>query len=297
MLKAKLLLFLFGLKIQFCSCGGDIRHEGFRRGRSEYRVTRVGTMPAVANENSGLATASGKPTFWTHNDSGGKPELYEVDEKGLLLRTLALPNIRNRDWEDISRDSRGNLYIGDTGNNTNNRQDLVVYIVPERIVNGPVDSTAIQAISYRYEDQRVFPPEKKDRNFDCEAFFFHQDSLYLFSKNRGDRTVKLYSMPARPGNQVARVQDRLPLRGMVTAADISPDRKTFAVLTYGKIFFFGVEDGKINFRRPISCLKVGRGQVEGLVFVRDNELLLTNEKGKIFRITRKSGTYLAEKAY
>lgn len=287
MLKAKLLLFLFGLKVQLCSCGADIRHEGFRHGRSQYHISRVGTMPPVANENSGLATASGKPTFWTHNDSGGKPELYEIEPDGTLLRTLPLTGLRNHDWEDISRDPRGNLYIGDTGNNTNDRKDLVVYVIPESVTNGLSDSTAIQAISYRYEDQQAFPPEKKNRNFDCEAFFFHRDSLYLFSKNRGDHQVKLYSMPAKAGNQVARIVDRLPLRGMVTAADISPDRSTFAVLTYGKVFFFAIENGKIDFRRPLSCLKVGRGQVEGLVYVRDNELLLTNEKGEIFRITRK----------
>ncbi|MFT4032803.1 MAG: hypothetical protein QM669_10315 [Siphonobacter sp.] len=240
-------------------------------------------MPSVVNENSGLATASGKPTFWTHNDSGGKPELYEVDMQGTLLRTLHFPALKNVDWEEVSRDERGTLYIGDIGNNQNMRRDLTIYKIPEPVLD-TTSQPGIGKITFQYEDQKAFPPERKEMNFDCEAFFFANDSLYLFSKNRGDHHVKLYTLPAVPGQHVAKVKDRIELKGMVTAADISPDRKTFAVLTYGKIFFFGIHQGQINFSDPLHCLKVGRGQIEGLVYVTNNTLLMSNEQGNMYWI-------------
>ncbi|MDR6193490.1 hypothetical protein [Siphonobacter sp. SORGH_AS_0500] len=278
----KLFLFLFGLKTSLCSCQSDRHRHGFSRAKRQYRIEQVGHMPAVANENSGLATASGKPTFWTHNDSGGKPELYEVDSVGNLLYTWALPDLQNKDWEELSRDPQGNIYIGDTGNNTNTRKDLCIYKVSDSH-----SSTKAEKITYHYPDQKDFPPQKSEKNFDCEAFFFANDSLYLFSKNWGKPTAKLYTLPARAGDYTAILKDSIRLNGMITAADISPDQQTFAVLTYGKVFFFAIEEKKIDFKHPLSCLKIGRGQVEALVFVTNHDLLVTNEKGKIYKITRR----------
>lgn len=278
----KLLFFLFGLKTNLCSCQPDIHRQGFSRAKRHYRIERVGTMPQVANENSGLATASGKPTFWTHNDSGGKPELYEIDSVGNLLSTWALPELQNKDWEELSRDSQGNIYIGDTGNNTNTRKDLCIYKVSETH-----PSQEAEKITYHYPDQLDFPPPRAGKNFDCEAFFYANDSLYLFSKNWGKPVARLYTLPAKAGDYTAVLKDSIRLNGMITAADISPDRQTFAVLTYGKVFFFAIQGKEINFKHPLSCLKVGRGQVEALVFITNHDLLITNEKGKIYKITRR----------
>ncbi|WP_133163280.1 hypothetical protein [Siphonobacter curvatus] len=280
----KLFFLLFEIQTSLCSCQPDIYRQGFRRAKPQYRIEKMGQMPAVANENSGLATASAKPTFWTHNDSGGRPELYEIDASGRLLTTWSLPHLTNKDWEELSRDDRGHLFIGDIGNNTNTRQDLCIYQVS---LASDSSATLPKKITYHYEDQRAFPPERSRKNFDCEAFFYAQDSLFLFSKNWGHKTATLYTIPAREGHHTAIRKDSIRINGMITAADISPDRQSFALLTYGKVFFFGIEHGEINFKHPISCLKVGRGQVEGLVFISNTELLLTNEKGKIYKISRR----------
>ena len=59
-----------------------------------------------------VATAKDS-TFWVHNDGGNKAELFEIDRKGKLLTTLPLPKAKNIDWEEITRDEKGNIYVGD----------------------------------------------------------------------------------------------------------------------------------------------------------------------------------------
>ncbi|PKK36357.1 hypothetical protein BWI96_10825 [Siphonobacter sp. SORGH_AS_0500] len=238
-------------------------------------------MPAVANENSGLATASGKPTFWTHNDSGGKPELYEVDSVGNLLYTWALPDLQNKDWEELSRDPQGNIYIGDTGNNTNTRKDLCIYKVSDSHSSTKAEKSHTITLT-----KRIFR-RRSPKKLLTAKLFLCQRQLVPLSKNWGKPTAKLYTLPARAGDYTAVLKDSIRLNGMITAADISPDQQTFAVLTYGKVFFFAIEEKKIDFKHPLSCLKIGRGQVEALVFVTNHDLLVTNEKGKIYKITRR----------
>jgi hypothetical protein len=60
----------------------------------------------------------------THNDSGGQANLYEINAStGAVLRTVAITNATNVDWEDIAQDALY-IYIGDIGNNFGNRTDL-----------------------------------------------------------------------------------------------------------------------------------------------------------------------------
>jgi hypothetical protein len=42
----------------------------------------------------------------THNDSGGQANLYEINAStGAVLRTVAITNATNVDWEDIAQDA------------------------------------------------------------------------------------------------------------------------------------------------------------------------------------------------
>jgi hypothetical protein len=267
----------FALKVIFCGCQSDQQRNGFAKTRSDYKVSKIGRLPDVANESSGLALNRSRNSLWTHNDSGGKPELYEINYEGQLLSTRAVPHAVNKDWEDLAQSPDGTLYIGDMGNNDNLRHDLTIYsLLPEGTSGAP--------ITFRYADQKDFPP--RVLQFDCEAFFYYQDSLYLFSKNRqgSEASVKLYKVPARGGDYTLPVMDSLAVNRPVTAADINPSGTTFALLTYGKILLFGVENGVINFDHPRECIKIGKLQEEALVFLNDTDLLLTNEQRGLYLI-------------
>jgi len=186
-------------------------------------------LPEATTEASGLLAKSADSLFWL-NDSGNAPELYRTNTAGELLETMPIPNSQNRDWEDLTADRHGRIFIGDFGNNANRRQDLCIYIWEEE--EGTLDS-----IRFRYPDQEAYPPSSTEEwTFDMEGFFYHQDSLHLFSKDKTREhsfITKHYVLPAQPGNYTARLQRSIALpKRVVTAAAISPDGKTVVLLAY-----------------------------------------------------------------
>ncbi|WP_234736491.1 SdiA-regulated domain-containing protein [Tellurirhabdus bombi] len=277
------LIFLFSLKVAFCTCHAENKQSGFRSGRSHYTVKRLGRLPKAINESSGLVYRSGSNTFWTHNDSGGRPTLYEVSPNGMLLDSLPLPFLSNIDWEAISQRDSTVLFIGDIGNNQNTRRKLTIYRVRVKQPDQP------EVITFQYANQRDFPPAKDTRNFDSEALVYAHDSLFIVSKNRSQprRPVNLYGMPSQPGDYKLLPKDSVYLKSMVTDASLSPDGKTLAVLTYGKIFLFETKDGEVSFGKPNRCLRIPRGQTEGISFVNNTDFVMSNERGKLFLVKKK----------
>ena len=267
----------FAVKTVFCTCQPDHKINDFEKVRSHYKISKIGKLPAVASESSGLANGSAPGLFITHNDSGGKPELYEFDLSGKLMATKPIPSAKNVDWEDITKDTDGNYYIGDFGNNGAPRNQFEIY---------KSDGNATKKISFRYADQKTTSGPSGKPVFDCESLFYHQNSLYLFSKNWDkNKFVKLYRVPAVAGNHTLSAIDSIRINTQVTSADISPDGKTFALLTYGKILLFATNDNRIDFSKPKGCFRLVKKQNEALMFLNNTDMLMTNEQGDIYRIT------------
>ncbi len=192
-------------------------------------------LPPEIAEASGLFIA-GSDSLWWHNDSDGKASLFLTNAKGELLAEAAVPKALNSDWEDLTADSAGRLYIGDFGNNLNNRKDLRIYIFDPLMMQ-------TDSILFAYPDQTEFPPPAARAAFDMEAFFWWNDSLHLFSKNRlikGNYVTRHYALPATPGRHIARLVDStlLPKR-VVTAAAIRSDGEQVALLSYFYTFVMG----------------------------------------------------------
>ncbi|HMQ50351.1 MAG TPA: hypothetical protein PKA00_23185 [Saprospiraceae bacterium] len=186
-------------------------------------------LPEELKEVSGLYVA-GTDSLWWLNDSGNAPALYLTESRGAIKRftLLGQPGVKNRDWEDLTHDDEGNIYIGDFGNNANRRQDLCIY---KWMPGGQLDS-----ITFRYPDQTAFPPAHDKANFDMEGFFWYRDSLHLFSKSRlgnNNYTTRHYVLPDQAGDYTAQLKDSLYLKKrVVTGAAISRDGKTVVLLAY-----------------------------------------------------------------
>ncbi|MDQ4141213.1 MAG: hypothetical protein M3142_11900 [Bacteroidota bacterium] len=283
MLLEKLFTIYVFFQTLLCGCAADRRHAGFQVRELPYHIRKNGKMDKrKVKESSGLELTSDEAALWTHADSGNPPLLYQVNATGKLLKTVDVPHTTNLDWEDLTKDNNGYLYIGDFGNNYNSRKNLRIFRVNENDVSNP------DTISFSYADQEAFPPAKKDWTFNCEAFFYYQDSLYLFSKNRNPRNkVKMYKIPAQLGSYQAKVVDSLTIASRITAADISPDGKTVALLGYGNLYLFQT-NGKTKFLSGEKhCLSIPQtGQAEALVFINNQDLLISNEGGKIFKVKR-----------
>ena len=270
------------LQAAICGCAADKRNSEFERLRKNYkvRVERISMLDARIQESSGLAHAT-DTTYYTHPDSGSPAELYEFNLKGELLQTINLP-LTNVDWEDLA-ESDGNLYIGDFGNNSNQRRDLRIYSLQK-------GSLQVQdTIKFSFADQQEFPPPRNRQHYDLEAFFHHNDSLYLFTKSRALRPVtQLYRLPATPAAvpQALPLAATLRLSSPVTAADILRGTADFALLGYGRLYLFQPERDKVDFSGKRYCLPLGRtGQAEAVLFLSPEQLLITNEKGKLYLVT------------
>ncbi|MCE7068398.1 hypothetical protein [Dyadobacter sp. CY326] len=277
----KLMYLWFAVKTVFCTCQPDHKINDFKKVRAHYKISKIGKLPTIASESSGLAKSTKPGLFLTHNDSGGKAALYEFDLSGKLALTKTVPDAVNVDWEDMTSDAEGNYYIGDFGNNGIARKDFQIYKY--------ADSTArTQKISFQYAAQHSVDRPDGRPTFDSESLFYYQKNLYIFSKNWGkNKFVKLYAMPAEPGNYTLTAKDSIQINSQVTAADVSPDGKTFALLTYGKILMFGITDNGIDFKKPLGCFRFVSKQNEALIFLNNTDMLVTNEQGDIFRITYK----------
>lgn len=261
-------------------------------------------LPSILDETSGLEITEGY-TFWSQNDSGGEPEIYMFDSSGTYYRSMRLANASNVDWEELAQDSDGNFYIGDFGNNNNNRTDLRIYKIPNPLPMS-TDRTNAEIIEFSYTDQKAFPPAGPMLHYDMEAMFWHAGALYLFSKNRSkpyDGMVYVYKIPDTPGTYtVARIDSfdtggDNALTSSVTAADISPDGSMLALLSYGKMWIMSGFTGDAFFSGNVQQFDfTATTQTEAICFASNTELYVTDELvggilgGTLYKIDLGTGT-------
>ena len=238
-------------------------------------------LSKVIAETSGLALIDS--TFWTHNDSGGEPALYEFDPySGSVLRTVFFNGAENNDWEDITTDSTY-VYVGNFGNNFGNRKNLKIYKarISDLLTEDKIET---EEIAFSYPDQEKFF-NGYGHNHDCESVIAYGDSLYLFSKNWQDMRTKLYSLPKTPGTYVANLIDTADARGTLTGAALSDDQSQLFLLGYNPgdgfdPFVWTVSDwtgsnflsGKM-VRKNIS----NRRQTEGIMMLDDYTVFISAE--------------------
>ncbi len=181
----------------------------------------------------------------TNNDSGGLPELYEIDSvSGNVTRTVTIVNSANVDWEALCSDSLY-IYIGDFGNNNGSRTDLKIYRISQNAYfNSPADEAYAETISFHYADQTSFTSIPFQTNFDAEAFIAFGDSLYIFTKNWGDHRTNIYPIPKIPGDYELTKTDSIDVQGLVTGASFDPQNGTIMLSCYTLVspFAFYISD-------------------------------------------------------
>lgn len=254
---------------------------GFTQNKSP-KFEKLFVVPSAIPEISGIYIDKGK--IWGINDSGNEPVLFAFDTTGTLTDSIFIEKTENKDWEELTVDKEGNIYICDFGNNLNAREDL-------RIFKWHPEKAWLGTLFFSYEDQEGFPPIKGKWNFDAEASFWYEDSLYIFSKNRGDDFTNLYTLGDAPGIYVAQQRGTLDLTDrMATAAALSPDQKTLAILAYefkgqfkSTLFIFrdftpgNFCDGKME------RIKLPGRQFEAIDFWDNETLFLAAEKTPIHK--------------
>lgn len=241
-------------------------------------------LPKSLKEVSGIAIAN--QSIWVIEDSGNENHIYSLNQQGKIKNEITLPSTKNIDWEDLSTDFKGNLYIGDFGNNENRRKDLCIYAInKEALNNKSIDS--LSKITFNYPEQTKFPPKKKKLLYDCEAFFEWNGYFYLFTKNRSnpfDGTSLIYKIPNSKGNHNAELVATFTTclndkNCTITSAAISPTGTKVVLLSHDSIWLLEGFESDYFTKGKVAKLELNHvSQKEAVCFKDESTLLIADEK-------------------
>ncbi len=271
-------IFAIGISLVSCNQSKEIQENS----------NTVIDLPKKLKEISGLTYIPEKNTLYAIEDSGNKNIVYQLDFKGKIINEITIEGVENKDWEDITSDEEGNLYIGDFGNNDNTRKDLAIYKVrADEIENNKI--TSVEKISFYYPEQIDFPPKKSKRFYDVEAFILYQNNFYLFTKNRSknfDGTTLLYKVQNTPNNKAAILIGSYKTQkdynnGTVTGAAMNSDETKVVLLGHSKVWLFEnfTDANFFNGEKKVIDLE-HYSQKEGITFKDDATILIADERVK-----------------
>ena len=233
-------------------------------------------LPLEINETSGLEYYN--KNFLTHNDSGGKPILYEFNKDGKIVSEHSINNCGvNNDWEDITADNE-NIYVANSGNNFGTRENLAVLVLDKEN-----NFKCKGLIQFRYKRQNNF--ESRNRHpYDSEGLISVDDELIIFSKDREDLITELYSLPKIPGDYEIEPLYSYQVNSLITGADYSKELKLVALVGYdfaGNQFLYTIKDFERNNLDNSKLRKfkipVGKAQIEAIKIINESSFWITSE--------------------
>lgn len=250
------------------------------------------------DEASGLLVGRANPgVFYTHNDSGGAPEVYVIAADGALRATIVLDGAKNVDWEDIAfapgeRPGRYDIVAADIGDNNDVRHDIRLYRFAE-------PDLPPRAGSMLHVTPTVYPLRYEIGPANAEAFIVTQRSGdgYIITKRAREPALVLKVAAPWSANvermcpKVAEID--LPIEPgfgkSITAADLSPDDSTLAIRTY--LAGFLLRNASSPASAPTSIESIFKAiperidlatepQGEAICFSPDGRRLYTTSEGK-----------------
>lgn len=273
-------IYVLFLKLALLSaCSSESQQPNFRE---------LFSLDKDHNEVSGMIFHQPTQKLWMLQDKGNPSELYVYSAEGTFEKTITINNQKNTDWEDLSQDTQGNIYIGDFGNNKNERKDLrILKLHHETLNNTSIDVS--QATTFYYEDQQSFPPKKSNLIYDCEAFIATDSSFYLFTKNRSkgfDGDFYVYKIPNREGHFKAEKIATLKSCGQykscaITGASLNTENNQIALIAHEKVFLIPFKNDASFVQENIQIKELGHhSQKESITFKNNQELWIADEKEK-----------------
>jgi hypothetical protein len=271
--------------------GGAAPEGGYRP------FTVLGTIndPAIS-ESSGLAASRRNPgLLWTHNDSGDDPLVYCVDLKGAACGAWRVTGADAWDWEGMAagpgpRAGEPYLYLGDIGDNLDQRTEIIVDRISEPAAGGggtvptkaaPAATAPAEALQLRYPDGP----------HNAEALAVHPTTGDIYVMTKDAQAARVYKAPAPLDAsrtvtmaQVGTIRLGTGSRGLeqVTGADISPDGTRVAFSTYAQGYELEVPAtgpfDDVWTQRPVTVTLGPRLQGEAIAYRLDSRALLTTSE-------------------
>tara|TARA_Y100000815_G_scaffold6648_2_gene6182 strand:+ start:1390 stop:2199 length:810 start_codon:yes stop_codon:yes gene_type:complete len=236
----------------------------------------LGQLKVVGSVNNGLQEVSAaekdlkENLLWVIQDRGNDNDLIALEMDGSIARSIKIENAENEDWEDLTTDDEGNIYIGDFGNNSEKRKKFTIYKVKYEDLNKK--SANAEIIEFTL-------PKKQDSK-DFESFFLLNNHFYIISKEKNKFVVLKVKNEA--GKQEAKVHTKHDLKGKnnkITSADISDDGKTIVLLNHDKLWKIDNFKDDDFFEGDLKELEFDHdSQKEGICFDSNNKVIITDER-------------------
>ena len=207
---------------------------------------RMPVAPNQVDEASGLADSRTLPGYlWTHEDAGSDNRLFLINHEATMIRSYVLPDIGNRDWEDIAvgggpQEGVSYLYLGDIGNNDAfpGTTSHYIYRMPElTTLEGTFQPNTIARITYLYSEGTP----------DAETLLFDPVTKDLFVVSKELDKALLYRLPyphSTDGLMTAELLGQIPAVLLATGGDISADGQEIVVRTYTNVYYWKRKSGE-----------------------------------------------------
>lgn len=277
-----------------------------QRGSNANTVGKQITILAdeAINESSGIVRSHTNPNcFWTHNDSGDRPQLFLVNRQGKTVARVGLSKAKAIDWEDIAIHISGDeahLIVGDIGGNTRSRKHVKLYVLREPKLSEDdlqSDVTLDLTVDFEVEMEVTFP--RGVTNYESIAVDHSSNTILIVEKGNFSGRVFTVPVPAIPDKPqvmpdkpqamvVEAKQVGVAPVPMATACDISADGRSLIIISYSIGFLFRrelsqageLESWKTALEREPAVFSLGKlRQTEGVCFSEDaKSIFVTSEK-------------------
>lgn len=223
--------------------------------------------------------------------------IYAFDPTGKSAGVWRVAGATADDWEDIAAgpgpEAGSNyLYIGDIGDNSLDREQVIVYRVPEPAISA-ADSTATSSSPRATEKAEPIYLRYPDGKHNAETLLVHPQTgdVYIVTKS-SKKAAAVYRVTAaalaEPRVQtLVKVTDlALPsvLEGMVTGGDISSDGQRVVLCDYFAGYEYTLGAGAKGFdaiwsEKPRLIDLGGREQGEAVCYSLDGKSILSTSEG------------------
>lgn len=235
-------------------------------------------------ESSGLAASNRQPgLFWSHNDSGGKPQLFAFDQAGKKTGVCRLSGAEAIDWEDMASfvfDGKAHLIVADSGDNLAQRDSISLYLLDEPDPNKTTKVTGFKELIVTFSDG----PQ------DCEAIAVDSQraQIILISKTNLT-TASIYTIPLtaavrsrRPTTNVTATRRGGLSLPMISAMDLHPASGDIWIVNYFTAFQFSCTDRRQPIWKQLAKLPKAIDlprwkQIEAVAVDREHQVWVTSE--------------------
>jgi hypothetical protein len=283
----------------------------------------VAVTGAVENnalgEASGLVASRTHPgVLWSHNDGGARPGIFALglDGSDLGFHPLSVEVVDVEDMAIAGGATGDDIYLGDIGDNGEERRSIAVLRFPEPDPAAPGEIAVVERFEFSYPDRPhnaetllvddvndvivIVTKEQEDGLDGAPDPLGGTETSYVF-EGRLDVPGPAELVPVGTIDTTlleARVDDPLPhpssllgFGGVPTGGDVSADGTLVALRTYEAIWLWPRQDGQrvSDAFRAQPCAVASAGEIQGEAIAFAGEALVTLGEGvgqPIHRIAR-----------